>query len=69
MSVIFLSVDLQNDFATEGGAQHYPRPCVQFVQATLLPFIHEQAYTIVEIISDYRVSKSEEGTSVCVPGM
>ena len=37
MSVIFLSVDLQNDFATEGGAQHQPRSSVQFIQDTLLP--------------------------------
>jgi nicotinamidase-related amidase len=66
MSVIFLSVDLQNDFATEGGAQHQPRSSVQFIQDTLIPFARERRYTVVEIISDYRIS--QPGASVCVPG-
>lgn len=69
MPVIFLSVDLQNDFATEGGAQYQPRPCVPFIQNTLLPFVRDQKCSIIEIISDYRISQDGEGTSICIPGM
>lgn len=69
MSIVFLSVDLQNDFTTKGGAHYGARPCVPFIQNTLLPFIHEQGYTVAEIISDYRVTTPEQGSSVCVPGM
>jgi nicotinamidase-related amidase len=69
MSVIFLSVDLQNDFSTEGGAHYCPRHCVQFIRGTLLPFVRERGYTVAEIISDYRVIDPAKGTSVCIPGM
>jgi hypothetical protein len=69
MSVIFLSVDLQNDFATEGGVHYCPRPYVQFIRDTLIPFVRERGYTVAEIISDYRVTELGKGTSVCVPGM
>ncbi|SEN97557.1 cysteine hydrolase family protein [Paenibacillus sp. OV219] len=68
MSVIFLSIDLQNDFATEGGAHYSPRPCVPFIRDTLFPFVRERGYKVVEIISDYRDTEPDKGTSVCIPG-
>lgn len=69
MSVVFLSIDLQNDFATAGGAHYSRRPCVQFIRDTVFPFVRERGCTIVEIISDYRASEPGKDTSVCVPGM
>jgi nicotinamidase-related amidase len=63
-----LSVDLQNEFSMAGGLMYRPRPCVPFIQATLLPFVREQGYTVAEIISDYRVTAPATGTDTCVPG-
>lgn len=68
MTITFLSVDLQNDFCTEGGAHYQPRSCVPFITDTFLPFVRKQGHTIAEIISDYRTTEPETGSSVCVPG-
>jgi nicotinamidase-related amidase len=64
----FLSVDLQNDFATKGGRWHRRRPCVPFVQGTLLPFLEEKGILIREIISDYRQPRPGDPGDGCIPG-
>jgi nicotinamidase-related amidase len=68
MTPQFLSVDLQNEFATPGGALYRPRSCVPFLQDTFFPFVRARGCTIAEIISDYRVAEPGSGTSSCVPG-
>lgn len=68
MAVIFLSVDLQNDFAAEGGAHYCRRSCVPFIREELVPFVRERKYRLAEIISDYRTSGQGDGPSVCAPG-
>jgi nicotinamidase-related amidase len=68
MTVHFLSVDLQNEFTSEGGALYRPRACVPFLRDTFFPFVHARSYTIAEIISDYRATEPGSGASTCVPG-
>lgn len=68
MALKFLAVDLQNEFAVAGGLLYRPRPCIPFIQATLLPFVRAERYTIAEIISDYRATPPAPGPSSCVPG-
>jgi hypothetical protein len=68
MPINILAVDLQNDFASEGGALYSPRPCVPFMRDTLLPFVRKRGYPIAEIVSDYRATEPETGAAVCVPG-
>jgi nicotinamidase-related amidase len=63
-----ISVDLQNEFAAEGGGLYRPRPCVPFLQDTFIPFVRDQGYKVAEIISDYRATPPETGASACVPG-
>lgn len=66
--LLFLAVDLQNEFCVEGGALYRPRPCVPFINDTFLPFVRKHGYTIAEIISDYRTTAPRTDTSMCVPG-
>lgn len=68
MSIKILAVDLQNEFAVEGGCLYRPRPCVPFIQTTLLPFVRARGYSIAEIVSDYRVTPPASGAASCVPG-
>ncbi len=68
MPLKWLAVDLQNEFACEGGLLYRPRPSVSFIQTTVLPFVREQGYTIAEIVSDYRATPSTTASSSCVPG-
>jgi nicotinamidase-related amidase len=62
-----ISIDLQNDFCTEGGVHYRPRPCVPFITGTFLPFVRERNYRIAEIISDYRATEPTTNSSTCVP--
>ncbi|MFA6503229.1 MAG: hypothetical protein WCT45_03185, partial [Candidatus Paceibacterota bacterium] len=66
-SFSFLAVDLQNDFATEGGKHYKIRPSVDFLKTTLFPFLEKQNIKIGEIISDYRQPRGSRRGS-CVPG-
>jgi nicotinamidase-related amidase len=68
VAIHIISVDLQNDFCTEGGVLYRPRPCVPFITERLLPFVRERGYRIAEIISDYRTTEPRTRTSTCVPG-
>ncbi len=68
MATHIVSVDLQNEFCTEGGALYRPRPCVPFISQILVPFVRERGYRIAEIISDYRATAPESEPSTCVPG-
>lgn len=68
MAIQIVSIDLQNEFCTEGGALYRPRASVPFITDTLLPFVRKRGYRIVEIISDYRATEPGTGASTCVPG-
>ncbi len=68
MKYKLLSIDLQNDFATEGGRNYKVRPSVNFVKETLIPFLKEKNIKIAEIISDYRAPRPGDRGVTCEPG-
>ena len=64
----FLSVDLQNDFTTEGGKHYTPKASVSFLKETLFPFLKERDIRVNEIISDYRQPRPGDKDESCAPG-
>ncbi len=68
MEIQFLAVDLQNDFASEGGEHYAPRASVEFIKETLIPFLKERDIKISEIVSDYRQPRPGDHGTGCVPG-
>lgn len=68
MKYQFLSVDLQNDFASEGGSHYKARPSINFDKEVLFPFFKEKNIEISEIISDYRQPRPGDRDESCVPG-
>ncbi|MEK7589083.1 MAG: hypothetical protein AAB479_00440 [Patescibacteria group bacterium] len=64
----FLSVDLQNDFASEGGSHYKIRPSINFDKEVLFPFLKEKDIKVSEIISDYRQPRPGDRDESCVPG-
>jgi nicotinamidase-related amidase len=67
MNIQFLCVDLQNDFATEGGEYYTPKASVKFLKETLFPFLKQRNIEIGEIISDYRQPRPGDRGVGCVP--
>ncbi|MEI6238210.1 MAG: isochorismatase family protein [bacterium] len=63
-----LSVDLQKDFSEKGGICYLPRPSVDFVKNTLIPFFREKGLKCAEIISDYRQPRPGDRGDCCHPG-
>ncbi|MBI4134702.1 MAG: isochorismatase family protein [Candidatus Sungbacteria bacterium] len=68
MRFSFLSIDLQNDFTTEGGKHYTPKASVSFLKETLFPFLEEKNIKVNEIISDYRQPRPGDRDESCVPG-
>lgn len=66
--VRIVAVDLQRDFGEEGGTDYRPRPCVDFIKTTLLPFLGQRDIKLAEIISDYRSPQPGAEYHCCVPG-
>ena len=66
--VKFLSVDLQNDFASEGGRYFVPGTSLGFIMDVLVPFMRERGLRAVEIISDYRQPRKGDPRDCCRPG-
>lgn len=64
----FISVDLQNDFASEGGKHFIPRESVKFSKEALFPFLMQSNLKICEIFSDYRQPRPGDRDESCVPG-
>ncbi len=64
----FLSVDLQNDFASEGGSHYKIRPSINFDKEVLFPFLKGKNIQVSEIISDYRQPRPGDRDESCVPG-
>lgn len=64
----YVAVDLQNDFATEGGKFYTYKPSVDFLNTTLFPYFREHNLKINEIISDYRQPRPGDLGEGCNPG-
>ncbi len=68
MQYTFILVDLQNDFASEGGKYYSPKPSVNFLKNTLFPFLTKNNLKVNEIISDYRQPRPGDRGDCCHPG-
>ena len=68
MKYEFLAVDIQNDFATEGGKHYKVRPSINFDKEIFFPFLKEKRIKLSEIISDYRQPRPGDRDESCVPG-
>ena len=64
----FISVDLQNDFTSEGGICYENRPSVKFIEDTLVPFFRKNNIMVSEILSDYRQPRRGDHRFCCKPG-
>src|SRR3989344_290268 len=63
-----IAIDLQNDFATEGGKHYKSRACIGFLKQELFPFLQENNLNINEIVSDYRQPRPGDRGVGCTPG-
>jgi len=64
-----IAVDLQKGFTSEGGKHYEERPCVDFIEKNIFPFLKEKNIKINEIISDYRQPRpGDRGDGSCLPG-
>jgi nicotinamidase-related amidase len=68
MNIKFVSVDLQKDFSAKGGKHYKPRPAVEFIKTTLLPYLRRRKIKLAEIISDYRREYDLKDNDTCIPG-
>ncbi len=68
MKYEFISVDLQNDFATDGGKHYKYRPCVDFLKENVFSFLKEKGIKVNEIVSDYRQPRPGDKDESCTPG-
>lgn len=64
----FISVDLQKDFTDPDGKAYKPRPCVDFIKNTLIPYFKDNDLKIAEIISDYKQPRPGDSGDCCWPG-
>ncbi len=68
MKTKIVSIDFQKDFTAEGGICYKPRPSVDFVKKTLVPYLENKNLKIAEIISDYRQPRPGDRGDCCHPG-
>jgi len=66
--VRIISVDFQKDFTSKEGFVYKPRPSVDFIRKTLIPFFRKNNIKISEIISDYREIPLSSRGYFCIPG-
>ena len=50
MKIKIISVDFQKDYTARGGICYKPRPAVDFVKNTFIPYLKENNIKIAEII-------------------
>ncbi|MFW6109931.1 MAG: hypothetical protein ACOC6Q_00685 [Patescibacteria group bacterium] len=67
-SYSFISVDLQNVFASEGGKGYTPKSSVGFLKSKLFPYFEKKNIKINEIVSDYRQPRPGDKGDLCHPG-
>ncbi len=65
---VFIAVDIQNDFITEGGRFYTYKPSKDFMLKTFFPFLEENNIKVNEIISDYRQPRQGDLGDGCKPG-
>ncbi|MGA1793672.1 MAG: cysteine hydrolase family protein [Thermoplasmatota archaeon] len=63
-----ICIDLQNDFASEGGRCYRRRPSVDFLTKEFFPYLRGRDITIAEMISDYRQPRPGDERDCCRPG-
>ncbi|MFA5023005.1 MAG: hypothetical protein WC385_01655 [Candidatus Paceibacterota bacterium] len=68
MKYEFIAVDIQNEFATEGGKFYTPKPSIRFLKETLFPYLMQNNIKVNEIVSDYRQPRPGDGGDGCYPG-
>jgi hypothetical protein len=68
MKYEFIAVDIQNDFATEGGKFYTHKPSIIFLNEKIFPYLKEKNIKINEIISDYRQPRLGDSGDGCIPG-
>jgi len=64
----FIVVDIQNDFATEGGKFYTHKPSITFLKKNIFPYLEEKKIRINEIVSDYRQPRPGDYGEGCIPG-
>ena len=64
----FIVVDIQNEFATEGGKFYTYKPSVTFLNEKIFPFLKEKKIKVNEIVSDYRQPRPGDSGEGCIPG-
>lgn len=68
MKYEFIVVDIQNDFATEGGKFYTYKPSITFVKDKIFPYLKEKNIKVNEIVSDYRQPRPGDYGEGCIPG-
>ncbi len=68
MKYEFVAVDIQNEFASEGGKFYTPKPSITFLKKILFPYLEKNNIKINEIVSDYRQPRPGDGGDGCHPG-
>jgi len=68
MKYKFISIDIQNEFASEGGKFYSLKPSISFLGEVFFPFLRENSLKVNEIISDYRQPRPGDGGDGCHPG-
>jgi len=68
MKYEFVAVDIQNEFASNGGKFYTPKPSVTFLRKVLFPYFQKNDIKINEIVSDYRQPRPGDGGDGCHPG-
>jgi nicotinamidase-related amidase len=64
----FISVDLQNDFASKGGKGYTYKPSIDFLKKEIFPCFQRKNIKVNEIISDYRQPRPGDRGDLCYPG-
>jgi nicotinamidase-related amidase len=67
-TIEFICVDLQNEFATEGGKFYTYKPSVDFLKQVMFPCFSSHNIKVNEIVSDYRQPRPGDGGDGCHPG-
>ena len=68
MKYSFIAVDIQNDFATEGGKSYSHKPSIDFMKKYIFPYFILNNIKVNEIISDYRQPRPGDSGDMCHPG-
>ncbi len=68
MKYEFVAVDVQNEFASEGGKFYSYKPSVKFLEQVFFPFLKGKDIRINEIVSDYRQPRPGDSGDGCYPG-